>query len=481
MITSRLRWCALVLGLLAGCAAGEPRELEVPLVVHEGFDHRVVVKLADASQADEVAAIAAGHGLVLAPVVAPRDAGKLDGLGLLDRVIGARLPDRDPARALAVARDLSALDSVEYVYLEPLGVPPPIDLEPPSGDFAIQQTYRGPGALDIDFATSWGATGGDVRLSDCEYGWNLAHEDLAEIGAVIEPGQTIAPDVFTFGWDDHGTAVIGITSATPNSYGVTGLVADAAVQLYPEDTVEEGYRRPAAIASAIAASRPGDVVLLEMQTPGPGGDYGPAELDPTVWDLVKSATDAGVIVVAAAGNGSQDLDSAAYDEYRSRGDSGAIIVGAGSSTSRTRMWFSTYGARVDVHGWGENVASTGYGDLASYDATGNQEYTGQFSGTSSASPLVASAVVALQSHAKAALGRLLTPAEVRKLLIDTGTPQEPSETTHIGPLPNLRTALETLGPAPDPDPEPDPDPAPSDPDAWINQRLTGDTGHVFAR
>jgi subtilisin family serine protease len=472
------RWTLLVAVVATGCASAEKRpEREVPLVVHEGYRHRVVVKLTDATQEDEVAAIVATHGLALAPLIAPRDAGKLDALGLLDQVVATQaLPEEAGDTALAAARELAALDTVDYVYLEPLAVPPPVDLEPPSGDFLAQQSYRSPDALDVDFAGSVGATGGDVRLADCEYGWNLAHEDLSEVGAVIEPGQTIAPEVFSWEWDDHGTAVIGITSATANTYGVTGLVPDAEVQLFPEDTVEQGYRRPAAIASAIAASRPGDVVLLEMQTPGPGGDYGPAELDPTVWDLVKRATDAGIIVVAAAGNGSQDLDSADYDEYRSRGDSGAIIVGAGSSTSRTRMWFSTYGARVNVHGWGENVVTTGYGDLADYDAVGNQEYTAQFSGTSSASPLVTSAVVVLQSYAKQAFGRVLTPAEIRQILIDTGTPQEPSEATHIGPFPDLRAAIESLGPVPEPEPDPDPDPV-SDPDP----RLSSDAPRAFAR
>ena len=46
--------------------------------------------------------------------------------------------------------------------------------------------------------------------------------------------------VFAFGWDDHGTAVVGVMSATPNAYGVTGLVPAAEVQFFTEMSVEEG-------------------------------------------------------------------------------------------------------------------------------------------------------------------------------------------------------------------------------------------------
>ena len=72
-----------------------------------------------------------------------------------------------------------------------------------------------------------------------------------------------------------------------------------------------------------------------MQTVGPGGSSGPAEIHPMVWLVTRLGTDAGVVIVAAAGNGEQDLDSADYDEYRGRGDSGAIIVGAGTSAALT--------------------------------------------------------------------------------------------------------------------------------------------------
>ena len=60
---------------------------------------------------------------------------------------------------------------------------------------------------------------------------------------------------------------------------------------------------------------------------------------------------------------------------------------------RVRLDFSNYGSRVDVQGWGRMVATLEYGDLqsctgAEADYT-DRHYTGEFAGTSSASPIVA--------------------------------------------------------------------------------------------
>ena len=114
------------------------------------------------------------------------------------------------------------------------------------------------------------------------------------------------------------------------------------------------------------------------------------------------------------------------------------------------MSFSTYGSRVDLHGWGTDVASLGYGDLIRVGNDINQAYTAVFAGTSSASPIVASACVAIQSYARAQLGRPLAPHELRDLLVQTGKPQADPAAGHIGPLPNLRAALEPLGLTPTP-------------------------------
>lgn len=356
-------------------------------------------------------------------------------------ILEVQVPGAAPTTLEAVGEALQRLPQVEFAYIQTLGVPPPGDISPTTPNLVGNQTYRGPNpGIDADYANSIGITGSGVRLSDCEYGWTYSHEDLVDKYLHPEPGQTIHPQVFANGWDQHGTAVLGETSGVVNAYGVSGMVPDAHVRTFPEWTTEQGSRRVTAIANAIAGSEAGDVVLLEMQASGAGGDFGPAELDPAVWTVVKNGTDAGVVVVAAAGNGDQDLDSSAYASYMSRGDSGAIIVGAGTAnTNHDKLSFSTYGSRVDVQGWGQSVFTLGYGDFQTYGSDPNQSYTQSFSGTSSAAPFVAAAAVALQGFT----GKALSPLDLRALLVQTGIPQ--GSGGHIGPFPDLRAAFEDNG------------------------------------
>jgi hypothetical protein len=341
---------------------------------------------------------------------------------------------------LRLGRELLSLDSVEFVELMAVGTQPPGDIPPTTPDLTAHQTYLGP---DPGLNLPPDPSGTGVRLSDCEYGWVYTHEDLEDIDLHPEPGQTPHPDVVLNGWDEHGTAALGSSAAVVNDYGTSGMAPGAEFYTFPEWTVEDGYRRVTAITAAIAGSAAGDVVLLEMQEIGAGGSYAPAEVDLAVWTVVKTGTDAGVVVVGAAGNGGEDLDSPPYQEYRDRGDSGAILVGAGTANlAHDRLGFSTFGSRVNVQAWGHVVFTLGYGNFAQYGGDKNQRYTNSFSGTSSASGLVAGAVTVIQSEAIEHLGSPLGPLEMRQLLIATGIPQ--GSGGHIGPALNVTAAIDQL-------------------------------------
>jgi hypothetical protein len=130
--------------------------------------------------------------------------------------------------------------------------------------------------------------------------------------------------------------------------------------------------------------------------------------------------------------------------------SGSVIAGAGSACAaplNARLYFSNYGSRVELQGHGECVTTAGYGALEA-GTTPNGAYTSNFNGTSSAAPIVASAIASLSSAYKTLNpGKLLTPAQIRSTLIQTGTLQNTSAGTlsgNIGPLPNLNRALGTL-------------------------------------
>jgi subtilisin-like proprotein convertase family protein len=372
----------------------------------------------------------------------------------LSGIVEVLAANSSPATILSTARALHALEAVEYVEIESIDAPPPppaADIAPATPALVSYQTYRGQSqGIGVDYVRDTHGIRGhpSLRFTDCEYQFNPQHEDLSGL-VTVQPGVT---SMFSSYGDNHGTASIGIIGAGENGYGVSGTIQNSQLFFYPElAAMQDGstQQRAATIIAALADSGPGDIVMLEMQSVGPGGSYAPAEYDISVWNAVKTGTDAGVIVVAAAGNQApnvtrpENLDSSSWAEYRSRGDSGAIIVGAGSTT-RSRLSFSTYGSRVNLQGWGSGVATTGYGNLMTCGDDPNQKYTDGFSGTSSATAIVASAAALAQSVAIERLGTRLTPEEMRALLVSSGQPQTGDLSKRIGPLPDLTAAVPQL-------------------------------------
>ncbi len=389
-------------------------------------------------------------------------------LGLFFRIRVKPTPDTQ-----ALLDALNALEMVDVATPATLPAPPPV-----TPSFVSNQGYRSAaaaGGIDADFAqTLVGGKGENVTIFDLEYSWNRSHEDLSKAGApgvAVPNGTACDPFAGQAGATDHGTAVLGELAGDANGFGVTGLATGATIRTVNTASLNANGSCAVNVANAIyaAADRaaPGDVILIEQQAFGPnykgdanGFGYVPVEWEQTgaVWGAIRNATDRGLIVIEPAANGYQDLDSAAYNDSTGRNwftyDSGAIMVGAGNApgctygtnptVARGRLSFSNYGSRLNVQGWGSCVTTTGYGGLQGVSG-GNTAYRATFSGTSSASPIVAASAAVVSSVAEAR-GATLTPATVRTTLRDTGRPQAYGNTGLIGPLPDLRAAIGTLGP-----------------------------------
>ncbi|MDH6355411.1 hypothetical protein M2132_001753 [Dysgonomonas sp. PH5-45] len=362
----------------------------------------------------------------------------IDKLNRIYKVVSDKLSKDD---LLKIATKLEAMDEVEYACLTPcVPIKPPYDIPPVTPNMESSQTYlRSNPGVNAYYAWERGLTGEGVRVHDIEYGLNPDHEDLNEVNVSIAQNMDIQSSMSL----DHGTAVAGIMCAGNNGYGITGIAHNIdRFILYPEYT-SSGYNRIKAVTRAIMDAEPGDIILYEMQIyVQTTEDYVPAEYNNVVWDLTKAATDAGVVVIAAAGNGGMNLDDPLFEEYNARGNSGAIIVGAGHpSTRHNKLYFSTYGSRVDVQGWGMDVLSIGYGDYMMPGDDINQKYT-MFSGTSSATPIVGGCAAILQSYYHSLTGNYMTSPQMRELLIETGLPQRQEDVDgHIGPFPNLEQAI----------------------------------------
>lgn len=354
---------------------------------------------------------------------------------------------------------LNALGAVELAAAAVSAAPAPA----PAPDYEASQGYFGAATNGVGVAANRGEPGGDgwpstgnrIKVVDFEYAYNASHADLPPITTIIAPGLT-AEDPF----DDHnhGTAVFGILGSLNNGIGTTGGVVDAQFYFAPVNFTTIGWSLTTALTAALDSTSAGDFWLIEQQTFGPnaggGGQQGlvPTEWINSVYDTYLIAVGNGIHIMETTGNGGEDLDDPIYNTghapFLPENDCGAVMVGAGgspASSDRQILSFSNYGSRVDVQGWGNNIVTTGYGDL--YAAEGaNGNYTETFGGSSGAGPIATSAGVMVSGiYTEQTGGVLLTPEELRSLLIATGSPQlPPGALEHIGPRPDVDGALLTF-------------------------------------
>lgn len=429
----------------------------------EGFrDPAAYLEARDPANYRQVVAMAGG--LKLTPVYSSKTRKKLPEL---QKLAIARDPSYRPAKLaafyyaeaeqggdlLALARLLHKSAAVRSADVE---IPGPDPLVNAADDpRAASQTYLDPAPGGLNARYAWTIAGGDgagQTVCDIEQGWTLNHEDLAAHGATQLNGVLVNSS------RAHGTAVLGELCAADNTVGCVGFAPNVA-------TVFVASRNPSigdSIVDVLPSLDFGDVILLETQDGVPGSNpvmYGPSEIVEATWEAIRLATALGVIVVEAGGNGTGNGGTPATNldtftnaanqkvlwrdpnnaEFR---DSGAIIVAAATSAApHTRKAYSTHGARIDCYAWGENVST-----CSSDAAGGTALYTNSFSGTSSASPMVAGAALCVQGAYQAANGVRLSPRQMRQILSDPAHNTLPSaaETTAMGVMPNLRGIIDNV-------------------------------------
>lgn len=360
--------------------------------------------------------------------------------------------------AETILKRLNSLFAVDKAYLEFAVSDPVVN----AGDdpYNGQQEYLDAAPDGIDARWAWTQPNGEgagIGFVDLEQGWFLSHEDYATKAPGLIYGDN-RDGVGTYK-GDHGTAVLGIVAADDNTDGIVGI-APSLASVQTTSHYDAATSTVLNVADAILAAIPvmtvGDFLLLEVQR-----NFLPTEVDDADFDAIRLAVAHGIVVVEAAGNGSNDLDvytNAAGDNILNPADvdfreSGAIIVGAAEAAlPHDRSWFSNFGARLDCYAWGDSVVTCGYGDLDSGLGDDDKTYTDTFSGTSSASPIVTGAGIILQGMHEANTGTRLSPMQMRVILSDpaTGTAQGNGVAGNIGVMPDLRRIIEdVLGVVPD--------------------------------
>ena len=196
--------------------------------------------------------------------------------------------------------------------------------------------------------------------------------------------------------DDHSS------DGTQDEYGhgssVAGIIINNtldAVRLYSYQIEDTG--QPSTISYAVSAIYL--AISDNCKIANCSFVLGEAKESKAMIEAANYANLHGMIIVCAAGNDSKELSGYKYPAMLDN----SIAVGAVTSNKRITS-FSNFGNAVDIY-------ADGYA-LNSYDQSGSSKF---FTGTSAASPLVAS-ICSLLLYAK--LG--ITVKEVKQLLLETG-------------------------------------------------------------
>ncbi len=268
-----------------------------------------------------------------------------------------------PRSLEALKRDPKVLRVDDDVIVEALGEVKAFGKAAP-----VQPVQSIPWGIDkVDADLSWGLTSGDVvKVAVIDTGIETGHPDLTDNikGGynAIDPTRSAEDD------NGHGTHVSGIIAASNNAIGVVGMgpqidlfaikVLNRRGSGYLSDIIEG---LDWAVQNGIQVANMSLGTTVDVQS---------------FHDAVVRAYDAGMVLVAAAGNNSAAVNyPAAYPE---------VIAVSATDSSDNFASFSSRGSEVDISAPGVSVYSTYKGKIYK-----------TLSGTSMASPHVAGAAALL--------------------------------------------------------------------------------------
>jgi len=217
---------------------------------------------------------------------------------------------------------------------------------------------------------------------EADYAWDTTTGDPSVLVAIIDTGidydhPDLAANYVKLGWDwvnnddnpmddhGHGTHCAGIVAAELNN-GI-GIAGVAQVKIMAEKGLDAGgggYEDDLANALIHAVYQGADILSNSW------GGYGQSAL---LYDAVKYAYDAGVLIVAAAGNSatSDKLYPAAYDE---------VIAVTATDRVDAPAVFTSFGDWVEVAAPGVDIYSTVWDNSYTY-MSGTSMSTPHVSGT----------------------------------------------------------------------------------------------------
>ena len=209
---------------------------------------------------------------------------------------------------------------------------------------AVDMNYR----AYLSYASQWGHGSATVAIIDSGV---YPHSDLA--GRILESGYDYidADDDATNDLFGHGTNVAGI---------VADCTAREPVYLYPIRVLNAtGGGSISNVTNAVreATEKAVDVINLSLES---------TKMSAALDDAILDAINAGITVVAAAGNKSMDTSQVSPAHL---GNVGVIVVGSAEKDGN-RSSYSNFGASVDVYAYGSGIrCSSRTGGYASATGT----------------------------------------------------------------------------------------------------------------
>ncbi len=345
----------------------------------------------------------------------------------------------DGVDPVAFARGLAGLADVEYA--EPKYYQQLYDI--PNDPLLSSQALA---LTRMNVYAGWGVAKGSssVIIADVDGGTDWRHEDLlpnvhintaedfnhnglfdaGDLNGVDDDGNGFVDDVVGWNFTNNTNDPSGVSSA-PGSYAHGTATASHFGAVTNNGKGMAGSSWNCAIMPICAASATGDNLIAYGYEGIVYAFHNGAKVINCSWgrpggfsqfeqDVITAATDAGALVVAAAGNDGTSNDIAAH--YPSS-YAGVLAVGATNSTDDAKAYFSNYGKTVPVFAPGVNILSAfpggGYGNGGS--------------GTSYSSPLTAGLAGILRGAYPA-----WTPSQVAAQIRTTADPIDNVNPSYAG-------------------------------------------------
>ncbi|HDS1734243.1 S8 family serine peptidase [Pseudomonas sp. BP8] len=329
----------------------------------------------------------------------------------------------------------------------------------PTPDFEALQAYLDePGrryrGMNIRKVWQQQATGKGARVHFSDAGLYPEHEELRSHPNLKIVGLEPNTD------PEHGTASLGILMAKANGFGVTGICHEAEVYFYNSEA-HDSHGYPQTLKNMLANVKAGDIVAINRQTANINvlGTFLPTVHQQAWWDAIQALTQRGAVVVAAACNGTgvsdpkvgthrgYGVDLSHCSFFEDHGDAGAILIGACQSWDGKPHQYSNHSYRYRMlNAWGDSVVTLGYGALQ-HKPDHVRDYTDNYAGTSSATPLVAGALSLIQSYAMEQHHVYLNANQLHLLVMQSGYQDATLPDTQVLPMgnrPNVHAAMVLL-------------------------------------